>query len=224
MATLVLQTVGSVVGGMVGGPLGAMAGRALGGLAGAAIDNALSSGRRQGRRRAAAEGDRRPHLHGRRADPAGLWPRAHRRPVDLGDAAGRGGQHRDGAIRRPGAARGSAAEAAKTKTTTYSYFANLAVGLCEGPIAFSAASGRMDAKSISRRSPCGFIAATRFAVRRSADRCEGRIDPRARLSRPRLRGVRAPAACRIRQPRAAILLRGHPRPSTASTAWSAPSA
>ncbi len=44
MATLVLQTVGSVVGGMVAGPLGAMAGRALGGLAGAAIDNALMGG------------------------------------------------------------------------------------------------------------------------------------------------------------------------------------
>ncbi|GEO13442.1 hypothetical protein MAE02_11380 [Microvirga aerophila] len=44
MATLVLQTVGSVVGGMVAGPLGAMAGRALGGLAGAAIDNALLGG------------------------------------------------------------------------------------------------------------------------------------------------------------------------------------
>ena len=44
MATLVLQTVGSVVGGMVAGPLGAMAGRVLGGLAGAAIDNALFAG------------------------------------------------------------------------------------------------------------------------------------------------------------------------------------
>ena len=46
MATLVLQTVGSVVGGMIGGPVGAMAGRALGALAGAAIDNALSRRRR----------------------------------------------------------------------------------------------------------------------------------------------------------------------------------
>ena len=44
MATIVLQTVGSVVGGMVGGPVGAMAGRALGALAGAAIDNALLGG------------------------------------------------------------------------------------------------------------------------------------------------------------------------------------
>jgi hypothetical protein len=44
MATIVLQTVGSVVGGMIGGPVGAMAGRALGALAGAAIDNALLGG------------------------------------------------------------------------------------------------------------------------------------------------------------------------------------
>ena len=43
MATIVLQTVGSAVGGMIAGPLGAMVGRALGGLAGAAIDNALLS-------------------------------------------------------------------------------------------------------------------------------------------------------------------------------------
>ncbi len=44
MTTLVLQTVGSVVGGMVAGPLGAMVGRALGGLAAAAVDSTLFGG------------------------------------------------------------------------------------------------------------------------------------------------------------------------------------
>lgn len=49
MATLVLQTAGSVVGGLVGGPFGAAHGRALGGLAGAAIDTSLLSGREKPR-------------------------------------------------------------------------------------------------------------------------------------------------------------------------------
>src|SRR4051812_30051355 len=44
MATIVLQTVGSAIGGAIAGPLGARAGRVLGGFAGAAIDNALRGG------------------------------------------------------------------------------------------------------------------------------------------------------------------------------------
>ena len=47
MATIVLQTVGSVVGGMVGGPIGAMAGRALGAVAGACNLNSPLFGRRK---------------------------------------------------------------------------------------------------------------------------------------------------------------------------------
>lgn len=49
MATLVLQTAGSVVGGLVGGPFGAAVGRALGGLAGAGIGTSLLSGREKPR-------------------------------------------------------------------------------------------------------------------------------------------------------------------------------
>jgi len=41
MATLVLQTIGSVVGNAVGGPIGSALGRAVGGLGGGAIDQAL---------------------------------------------------------------------------------------------------------------------------------------------------------------------------------------
>lgn len=43
MATILLQSVGSALGGMLGGPVGAILGRAAGGLAGAAIDTALFS-------------------------------------------------------------------------------------------------------------------------------------------------------------------------------------
>ncbi len=133
------------------GRSGAMAGRALGGLAGAAIDNALF-GRlgRQGRRRAAPQGDRRPDLDRGRADPARLWPRAHRRAADLGDAILE--EVANTKVERSGSqgGKGIGGGGPKTTTTTYSYFANLAVGLCEGPDrASSVASGRMAARSTS---------------------------------------------------------------------------
>lgn len=132
MATIVLQTVGAAVGGMIGGPIGAMAGRALGGLAGAAIDNALFGGgdtkHVEGPRLkdidglTSTEGAPIPRVYGRaRIGGQLIWATRLEEVVNTStDRSSQGGKGMSGP---------------KTETTTYSYFANLAVGLCEGRIA-----------------------------------------------------------------------------------------
>jgi len=134
MATLVLQTVGSVVGGMVAGPLGAMAGRALGGLAGAAIDNALFGGGDTKH----VEGPRLKEIDGLTSTEGAAIPRVYGRARIGGQLiwATRLEEVVNTNVERSGAQGGKGMGGPKTVTTTYSYFANLAVGLCEGPIAF----------------------------------------------------------------------------------------
>jgi hypothetical protein len=156
MATIVLQTVGAAVGGMIGGPLGAMAGRALGGLAGAAIDNALFGGDNtkhvEGPRLkdidglTSTEGAPIPRVYGRaRLGGQLIWATRLEEVVNAStDRSSQGGKGMGGP---------------KTVTTTYSYFANLAVGLCEGRIAFVRrvwADGReLDLSTISMRVHAG---------------------------------------------------------------------
>lgn len=134
MATLVLQTVGSVVGGMVAGPLGAMAGRALGGLAGAAIDNALFGGGDTKH----VEGPRLKEIDGLTSTEGAAIPRVYGRARIGGQLiwATRFEEVVNTHVERSGTQGGKGMGGPKTVTTTYSYFANLAVGLCEGPIAF----------------------------------------------------------------------------------------
>jgi len=135
MATLVLQTVGSVVGGAIAGPIGVMAGRALGALAGAAIDNALFGSDEA----KVVEGPRLKEIDGLTSTEGAPIPRVYGR-------ARIGGQliwatrleevitttkQRSGSQGGKGVGGGSG-----TVNKTYSYFANLAVGLCEGRIAF----------------------------------------------------------------------------------------
>ncbi|HEU6443385.1 MAG TPA: hypothetical protein VFF38_13530, partial [Microvirga sp.] len=134
MATLVLQTVGSVVGGMVAGPLGAMAGRALGGLAGAAIDNALFGGGDTKH----VEGPRLKEIDGLTSTEGAAIPRVYGRARIGGQLiwATRFEEVVNTHVERSGTQGGKGMGGPKTVTTTYSYFANLAIGLCEGPIAF----------------------------------------------------------------------------------------
>jgi len=134
MATLVLQTVGSVVGGMVAGPLGAMAGRALGGLAGAAIDNALFGGSDT----KYVEGPRLKEIDGLTSTEGAAIPRVYGRARIGGQLiwATRLEEVANTQVERSGTQGGKGMSSPKTVTTTYSYFANLAVGLCEGQIAF----------------------------------------------------------------------------------------
>ncbi|MEN3792942.1 glycoside hydrolase/phage tail family protein [Fulvimarina sp. MAC3] len=125
MATLLLQTAGSFIGGSIGGPLGAILGRAAGALAGSAIDSALfgKTEKREGPRLDAVrfmqadEGGGIARVYGT-ARIAGqiIWGTRFEEDVDTERHGGKGGPP-------------------SVDVTTYSYFGNVAVGLCEGPIA-----------------------------------------------------------------------------------------
>lgn len=123
MSSLILSTVGAAVG-SVFGPVGTVVGRAIGGLAGAALDQALfSSGRDRSVGRladldiqASTEGVAVPRVYGRvRIAGQVIWATRLEEEATTEDAGGKGG--------------------GGSSVTTYRYFANFAVGLCEGPIA-----------------------------------------------------------------------------------------
>ncbi len=130
MASLLLSSAGSALGGAIFGPIGAIAGRVVGAVAGNVIDHALfgSSATRhvEGPRlsdldvMASTEGAPIPRLYGR-ARLAGqvIWATkleevVTTRTETTGGKGGGGGT--------------------TTATTVYTYFANFAVGLCEGEI------------------------------------------------------------------------------------------
>jgi hypothetical protein len=129
MTTIVLQAAGTIVGGFLGGPFGAIIGRAAGAIAGSAIDAQLFGGVRkiEGPRLrdmdglASAEGDAIPRVYGR-AKVGGqlIWATRFEEEVTT-------------TTRRSGGGKGGGP---RVRETTYSYFANLAVALCEGPIGF----------------------------------------------------------------------------------------
>jgi hypothetical protein len=120
MATLVLQTAGAAAGALFG-PVGAAVGRALGGLAGAVVDRALIPGARTDGPRLASldvqtstEGAAVPRVYGRARIPGQvIWATRFEEETreEGGGGKGRGGTQR-----------------------SYRYFANFAVGLCEGPV------------------------------------------------------------------------------------------
>ncbi|KAB1072834.1 baseplate multidomain protein megatron [Methylobacterium planeticum] len=134
MATLILSTAGAAAGTAFGGPVGGMIGRAAGAIAGAGLDGALF-GARAGPRfvegprlsdvagLSSTEGDPIPRVYGR-AKLGGtlIWAT---RPLEVANTA----------VERAGTgAKGGGGQ--KTVRTAYAYYANLAVGLCEGEIAF----------------------------------------------------------------------------------------
>src|SRR5215217_5188455 len=136
MTTLVLQTVGSVVGRVVGGPLGAILGRTLGGLAGAAIDSALFGGSDTPRH---TEGPRLKDIDGLTSTEGAPIPRVYSRARMGGQLiwATRLEEVANTTVDRSGSQGGKGLGGGqRSTTTTYSYYANLAVGLCEGRVAF----------------------------------------------------------------------------------------
>ena len=151
MASLVLSTAGGAVGGALFGTVGAMAGRMVGAVAGSFIDQSLfsssSSGTQQTREgprlrdldvMVSTEGAPIPRVYGR-ARIAGqvIWATALQEQITTrtettgGGGGGGGGGGKGGG---GGGGGGAASQPVTTTTTTYSYYANLAVGLCEGPI------------------------------------------------------------------------------------------
>ena len=132
MASLVLSVAGAAAGGALFGPVGAIAGRIVGRARrqchrpGAARPGTTTR-RSQGPRlsnldvMASTEGAPIPRVYGR-ARLAGqvIWATSFEEVVHTTRTHGGGGKGVGGST--------------TTTTTTYSYFANFAVGLCEGPI------------------------------------------------------------------------------------------
>src|SRR3954470_14582976 len=129
MAALVLSVAGAAVGGALFGPAGAIAGRLVGAIGGNLIDRTLFGGSErqvEGPRlsdldvMASTEGAPIPRVYGR-ARLAGqvIWATKLEEVVSLHSDTDSGGK---------------GASQPTTRTTVYSYFANFAVGLAEGPI------------------------------------------------------------------------------------------
>ena len=151
MTTLVLKTAGSVIGGALLGPVGAALGGALGASAGYAIDQSLFGSARsvEGPRlsdlevQTSTEGAPIPRLYGRaRLNGQIFWATNFIEKVTRRE-------------QKTGASKGGAAGSATATETTYSYYANFAVGLCEGEIAYVGriwANGKiLDLNNISYR-------------------------------------------------------------------------
>src|SRR5581483_11611313 len=131
MAALLLSAAGAAAGSSVFGPIGAIAGRVVGAVAGSLIDQSLfgSSHNKQseGPRlsdldvMASTEGAPIPRVYGRvRLSGQVIWA------TKLDEVVTTRTETQGG--------KGGGGAGASTTTTTYSYFANLAIGLCEGPI------------------------------------------------------------------------------------------
>ncbi|MCB1487029.1 MAG: glycoside hydrolase/phage tail family protein [Bauldia sp.] len=123
MATLVLSSAGAAIGGLFG-PVGAALGRAAGALVGYAIDQSLFGDKRmieQGRLsdldiQTSREGAPIPRVYGRvRIAGQVIWATRFEEEVSKEKSGGKGGS-------------------SGSTVKTYSYFANFAVGLCEGKI------------------------------------------------------------------------------------------
>src|SRR3954471_23351963 len=131
MAALVLSVAGAAVGGAVFGPAGAIAGRLVGAIGGSLIDRALFASHIErnveGPRladldvMASTEGAPIPRIYGR-ARLAGqvIWATKIEEVVSFRSDADGGGKGGGNTV--------------TTNATTYTYFANFAVGLCAGPI------------------------------------------------------------------------------------------
>ena len=130
MATLVLQVAGSVIGDLIAGPIGALVGQVAGAVAGSAIDQQIF-GRSRGR---SVQGPRLKSLEGLSSTEGAPIPRVYGR-VRVGGQIIWATRFEETVTRVSQKAAGGKGGGAKSTVTTYNYFANFAVGLCEGQIA-----------------------------------------------------------------------------------------
>ena len=124
MATLVLQVAGAFVGQMIGGPFGAMLGRAIGAVAGSYVDARLLGGDMH------REGPRLKAMHGLAATEGAPIPRVFGRARVGGELIWATRFLETSHETSPSGGKGGG-----PTVTEHSYFANFAVGLCEGPVA-----------------------------------------------------------------------------------------
>ncbi len=139
MATLVLQTAGALVGGLVGGPVGAALGGAIGGAIGGAGDAALLTSAAVGHAaRKITQGPRLKDLDGISATEGASIPRLYGRARLGGQViwATRLEEEAVYSATRPKGGKGGFSRGKTAIDVSYRYFANVAIGLCEGPIAF----------------------------------------------------------------------------------------
>ena len=162
MATLVLQTAGAMVGGLVGGPVGAAIGGAIGGALGGAADAALLANATQGSAaRKVTQGPRLKDLDGISATEGAAIPRLYGR-ARLGGQVIWATRFEEEAVfsaTRPKGGKGGASRGKTAIDVSYRYSANVAIGLCEGPIAFVRrvwADGKpLDLTGVTMRVHCG---------------------------------------------------------------------
>src|SRR3954452_1529390 len=131
MSTLILQAAGSAIGTALGGPIGGAIGQALGAMAGSAIDGAILGG--SGRK--PVDGPRLKTLAGLGSTEGAPIPRVYGRARIGGEVIWATRFEEAASTVKSGGGKGMASAGA-TSTRTYTYLANLAVGLCDGPIAF----------------------------------------------------------------------------------------
>ena len=131
MATLVLQTVGSVIGGAFGGSVGGALGRMIGGIGGGLIDAAL---RPQASPRYSI-GPRLKSMDGIASTEGAAVARVYGRTRIGGEMIWATRFLEQTSINAQGGGKGGGARQQQIDVS-YSYFANFAIAICEGPIAF----------------------------------------------------------------------------------------
>ena len=127
MATLLLQSAGAAIGGLIGGPIGALAGQALGGLAGAYVDNQLLNALTP---RKNTDGPRLKTLDGIASTEGAPVPRLYGR-ARVGGQVIWATRLDEVATRTRDTTSGGKGGGSRSTTTSYAYYANFAVGLCE---------------------------------------------------------------------------------------------
>lgn len=130
MATIALQIAGTALGTFLGGPIGGALGSALGGTLGAMVDRSLLGGGK------AIEGPRLSNLNGITATEGAPIPRAYGRVRLGGQVIWATEFEEQRIVEKSGTSGGKSTGATATKTVRYTYFANVAIGLCDGPIHF----------------------------------------------------------------------------------------
>ena len=132
MATLAFEFIGATIGQSLGGTFGAALGKAAGALGGSMIDRAWMGG---GARRTSI-GPRLTDLDGISASEGAPIPRVYGR-VRLGGQVIWATEFEETRIvEASGGSGGKSLGAPRQRSVRYTYAANVAIGLCEGPIAF----------------------------------------------------------------------------------------